>query len=232
MPWACTGIVVPKDRSVGLTPTVAKVASGAAETVPVDPRDQPGACHGGAQGGGRVAARHGCQDAPESLPDIRLDGAVGWVLGAEGQGMRRLTRERCDALVRNPDVRASGKPECLELPLRCACTRRAGSGAQGRGTGPRRREGGRCEEEGRAGGRRCEEEGRPEEVEELGGTASCRQNFRREAERASSFHAPALSPGASFLAHLPDILPNSLSQPSAASPYVAGWAKNYAHPPS
>lgn len=110
------GVVLPKDRSVGLTATVAKVASGAAETVPVvtvtnlvramEELKEAGIWLMGAAG-----------EAPQSLLDTDLTGPVGWVLGAEGQGLRRLTRERCDALVRIPMF---GQVESLNVSVAAA----------------------------------------------------------------------------------------------------------------
>jgi 23S rRNA (guanosine2251-2'-O)-methyltransferase len=94
-------VVVPKDRAAGLTPAVVKVASGAAETVPLvtvtnlartlDDLKARGIWVYGADADGEVA-----------LFDADLRGPLAWVLGAEGRGLRRLTRETCDARVRIP----------------------------------------------------------------------------------------------------------------------------------
>jgi 23S rRNA (guanosine2251-2'-O)-methyltransferase len=94
-------VIAPKDRSVGLTTAAIKVASGAAESVPYivvtnlartmrDLKD-------------RGIWLVGADDsAPESLYKAKLDGAMGMVLGAEGEGLRRLTKESCDLLVSIP----------------------------------------------------------------------------------------------------------------------------------
>jgi len=94
-------IIVPKDRAVGVNATVAKVASGAADTVPViavtnlarTMRELK------ARGIWLVGAD---ADAPESLFTADLSGPLAWVLGAEGSGLRRLTRESCDRIVGIP----------------------------------------------------------------------------------------------------------------------------------
>jgi 23S rRNA (guanosine2251-2'-O)-methyltransferase len=93
-------VVVPKDRAVGLNATVAKAASGAADTVPLITvtnlaralRDlkSRGVWVLGADAGG------------ESLYDADVGGPLAWVLGAEGTGLRRLTRELCDRIVGIP----------------------------------------------------------------------------------------------------------------------------------
>jgi 23S rRNA (guanosine2251-2'-O)-methyltransferase len=94
-------VIIPRDKSVGLTPTVRKVASGAAEHIPLfavtnlarclDMLKQQGVWIVGAAG-----------EAGQELYDVDLSGALAMVLGAEGKGMRRLTRERCDFLVNIP----------------------------------------------------------------------------------------------------------------------------------
>jgi 23S rRNA (guanosine2251-2'-O)-methyltransferase len=94
-------VIVPKDRAVGLNATVAKAASGAADTVPVitvtnlartlrDLKDR-GVWLAGAEAGGA-----------ENLFEADLSGPLAWVLGAEGSGLRRLTRELCDRIVAIP----------------------------------------------------------------------------------------------------------------------------------
>lgn len=94
-------VIVPKDRAVGINATVAKTASGAAETVPVvsvtnlartlRELKELGVWLLAADAGGS-----------ESLFDADLSGPIAWVLGAEGTGLRRLTRESCDRIVSIP----------------------------------------------------------------------------------------------------------------------------------
>jgi 23S rRNA (guanosine2251-2'-O)-methyltransferase len=106
-------VVAPKDRAAGISAVTSKVASGAAETVPyftvtnlartlrelkersiwiVGTDDQAGA----------------------DLYSADLPDSVAWVLGAEGEGMRRLTREHCDLLVRIP---MQGEVESLNVSV-------------------------------------------------------------------------------------------------------------------
>lgn len=95
-------VIAPKDQSVGLTPAVRKVACGAAENVPFIQvtnlartlrllKDQGIWLFGAA---GEAGATH--------LYQTKLAGAIGIVMGAEGSGLRRLTRELCDALIAIP----------------------------------------------------------------------------------------------------------------------------------
>ena len=94
-------VIAPKDRAVGITPVVSKVASGAAETVPYIAVTNLARTL-------RELKEHGIwivgadQAATAQLYDAKLSGPLAWVLGAEGEGMRRLTREHCDELVRIP----------------------------------------------------------------------------------------------------------------------------------
>ncbi len=94
-------VIVPKDRAVGLNATAAKVASGAAESVPyitvtnlartlreLKERD--------------IWLIGTTDDAEKGLYDADFSGAVALVMGSEGEGMRRLTRETCDFLVSVP----------------------------------------------------------------------------------------------------------------------------------
>ena len=94
-------VIAPKDHAVGLNATVAKVASGAAETVPylmvtnlartlneLKERD--------------ILIVGTADDAPITLYQADLSGPLALVLGAEGRGLRQLTRKTCDVLVRIP----------------------------------------------------------------------------------------------------------------------------------
>jgi 23S rRNA (guanosine2251-2'-O)-methyltransferase len=93
-------VVVPKDRAVGLNATVSKAASGAADTVPLV------AVTNLARALRDLKARGvwilGADAGGESLFDADVGGPVAWVLGAEGSGLRRLTRELCDRVVGIP----------------------------------------------------------------------------------------------------------------------------------
>jgi 23S rRNA (guanosine2251-2'-O)-methyltransferase len=94
-------VVAPKDHAVGVNATVAKVASGAAETMPyfmvtnlartlneLKERDI------------RVVGT--AEDAPRSIYELDLSGPLALVFGAEGSGLRQLTSRTCDELVHLP----------------------------------------------------------------------------------------------------------------------------------
>jgi 23S rRNA (guanosine2251-2'-O)-methyltransferase len=94
-------VVAPKDRAVGVTPVVSKVASGAAESTPYVMVTNL------ARTLGELKERNiwivgADEGADKSLYDADLPESIAWVLGAEGEGMRRLTRESCDLLVKIP----------------------------------------------------------------------------------------------------------------------------------
>jgi 23S rRNA (guanosine2251-2'-O)-methyltransferase len=94
-------VIAPKDHAVGVNATVSKVASGAAETVPYfmvtnlartlgELKERSIWCVGTSD------------DAPRTLYQAELKGPMAWVLGAEGSGLRQLTRKTCDELVSIP----------------------------------------------------------------------------------------------------------------------------------
>lgn len=95
-------VIAPKDHAAGVNATVSKVASGAAEITPyfmvtnlartlADLKDR------------NIWIVGSDASASESLFSVReLPGSIAWVMGAEGTGMRRLTRESCDLLVKIP----------------------------------------------------------------------------------------------------------------------------------
>ncbi len=94
-------VVAPKDHAVGLNATVAKVSSGASDTVPYLMVTNL------ARSLNELKERNirviGLSDtAQKSLYDIDLGGPVAFVLGAEGSGMRQLTAKTCDELVSLP----------------------------------------------------------------------------------------------------------------------------------
>ncbi len=95
------GVVVPKDRSAHVNATVTKVASGAAEVVPIIPVTNLARSMKELKEMG-ITLIGTDEDAELSIYDLDLTGPIGIVMGAEGDGMRRLTRENCDQLVRIP----------------------------------------------------------------------------------------------------------------------------------
>jgi len=106
-------VIVPRDRAAGITPVVRKVACGAAETVPVftvtnlarslRQLKEAGVWIYGASG-----------DAERSLYGTDLRGPLALVLGGEGKGLRRLTRELCDFLIAIP---MAGRVESLNVSV-------------------------------------------------------------------------------------------------------------------
>ena len=94
-------VIAPKDHAVGINATVAKVASGAAETMPYFMVTNL------ARTLGELKERNiwcigTSDDAPKTVYQVDLKGPVALVLGAEGDGMRQLTRKTCDELVSIP----------------------------------------------------------------------------------------------------------------------------------
>lgn len=95
------GLVITRDQSAHLTPTVCKIASGAAETVPVYAvTNLARSLRWLKEQGMWVVGAAG--EAEQNLHAADLDRRLALVLGAEGSGLRRLTRETCDYLVRIP----------------------------------------------------------------------------------------------------------------------------------
>lgn len=94
-------VIIPKDKSAGITPVVSKVACGAAESIPVvrvtnlvralNTLKQEGVWIYGAAG-----------EAEQTIYQLNFQSDTAIVLGAEGEGMRRLTREHCDGLFSIP----------------------------------------------------------------------------------------------------------------------------------
>lgn len=94
-------VIAPRDQAVGLTPTVSKVASGAAESVPfVQVTNLARTMDALKARGIWIVGLAG--EAEMDLYGIDLKGPLALVLGSEGRGLRRLTRERCDFLARLP----------------------------------------------------------------------------------------------------------------------------------
>lgn len=112
-------VIVPRDRSAALTPDAARAAAGAAESVALiavtnlartmdELRDAGIRLAGADPADGADAA------AVPTLYQLDLTGPLAWVLGAEGSGLRRLTRERCDVLARIP---LAGAVESLNVAV-------------------------------------------------------------------------------------------------------------------
>ncbi|MBQ4862242.1 23S rRNA (guanosine(2251)-2'-O)-methyltransferase RlmB [Pseudoalteromonas sp. MMG013] len=97
------GVIVPKDKSAKLTGTARKVACGAAETVPlIQVTNLARTLRDIKEAGVWVAGTAGETDT--HVFDASLTGPIAIIMGAEGDGMRRLTREHCDILVKIPMV--------------------------------------------------------------------------------------------------------------------------------
>jgi 23S rRNA (guanosine2251-2'-O)-methyltransferase len=108
-----TGIITTKDNATGITPTVCKVASGAAETMPVfQVTNLARTLRWLKEQGIWVIGAAGDVEQTVFKADLTLPVAI--VIGAEGEGLRRLTKEQCDYLVKLPML---GKVESLNLSV-------------------------------------------------------------------------------------------------------------------
>ena len=106
-------VIAPKDRACGLNATAIKVASGAAESVPyVTVTNLARALREIKERDIWVLGTAG--EAERSLYAVDQRRSVAWVMGAEGEGMRRLTRDTCDELVRIP---MAGSVESLNVSV-------------------------------------------------------------------------------------------------------------------
>ncbi len=95
-------VIAPRDRACGLTPVVRKVASGAAETVPFVQVTNLSRTLKSLRDAGVWVIGTALEEGAVSLYERDLKGPLALVLGAEGKGIRRLTRENCDELVYVP----------------------------------------------------------------------------------------------------------------------------------
>ena len=107
-------VIAPRDRASGLTPVACKVASGAAETVPFVQVTNLSRTLRHLQRVHRVFVVGTAAEAASGLFEADLAGPLALVLGAEGEGMRRLTGETCDQLVRLPML---GRVESLNVSV-------------------------------------------------------------------------------------------------------------------
>lgn len=106
-------VIIPKDRSVSITATVVKVASGAAYSVPlVSVTNLSRAIYRMQAAGVWFVGTDGA--STQSLYELNLTGSIGIVMGAEGAGLRRLTKEKCDFLVQLPML---GSVESLNVSV-------------------------------------------------------------------------------------------------------------------
>lgn len=95
-------VIVPKDRSSALTATVQKVACGAAQTVPLIRVTNLARTLRELQQNYNIWVVGTAGEAQQNIYQTKLTGGLALVMGAEGEGMRRLTREHCDQLVSIP----------------------------------------------------------------------------------------------------------------------------------
>jgi 23S rRNA (guanosine2251-2'-O)-methyltransferase len=106
-------VIAPKDRAVGLNATAAEVARGAADTMPYITVTNLARAM-------RELQEHDIwltgttEDAEQTLYDIDYRGGTAFVMGSEGEGLRRLTRENCDRLVSLP---MQGSVESLNVSV-------------------------------------------------------------------------------------------------------------------
>ena len=97
-----SAVIVPKDKSAQLTSIARKVACGAAETVPLIRVTNLARTLRDLQQNHNIWVVGTAGEATETIYQSKLTGSLALVMGAEGEGMRRLTREHCDQLISIP----------------------------------------------------------------------------------------------------------------------------------
>lgn len=107
-------VIAPKDKSVGLTETVQRISVGAAETTPFVRVTNLARTMKMLQKDYGIWLLGTSDKATKSLYEADLKGPLGIVMGAEGDGMRRLTEENCDILISLP---MAGKVDCLNVSV-------------------------------------------------------------------------------------------------------------------
>lgn len=113
-----TAVVIPKDKSATVNATVRKTSAGAADRIPVVAVTNLARCLRDLQKQG-VWLYGLAGEAEVSLYRVDLRGNVGLVLGGEADGLRRLTREHCDGLVKIP---MPGEIESLNVSVATGVT--------------------------------------------------------------------------------------------------------------
>jgi 23S rRNA (guanosine2251-2'-O)-methyltransferase len=107
------GVIITKDNATGITPTVCKVASGAAETVPVYQVTNLSRTLRWLKGEG-LWIMGAAGETAQTVYKTDFTVPMALVVGAEGKGLRRLTKEQCDVLVSVPML---GQVESLNLSV-------------------------------------------------------------------------------------------------------------------
>ena len=97
-----TAVLVPKDRAVGVTPTVRRASAGAADRVPIVAATNLVRALKQMKDAGVWLVGMVGEKTAQSIYSVDLKGPIALVLGSEGEGMRRLTRETCDFLAQIP----------------------------------------------------------------------------------------------------------------------------------
>ncbi|MFT5883174.1 MAG: 23S rRNA (guanosine2251-2'-O)-methyltransferase [Crocinitomicaceae bacterium] len=107
-------VIAPKDKSVGLTETVQRIAVGAADSVPFIRVTNLARTMKKLQKENGLWLIGTSDKATQTVYDMDFKGPVALVMGAEGPGLRRLTEENCDLLIGIP---MAGKVDCLNVSV-------------------------------------------------------------------------------------------------------------------
>lgn len=112
-----SAVIVPRHQRVGLTPTVAKVSVGGAESVPVVAVTNLARCLEKLKSAGVFVFGTALDESAKPLQACDFGGKVAIVMGSEGDGMRRLTGELCDTLVYIPMTDNPDRPQSLNVSV-------------------------------------------------------------------------------------------------------------------